>query len=61
MGAADLTNLIKRRAVTNTDKSDQVSTANLPGSNGKRKVGFVEEAVEHDVGKRAKLSGTDDK
>lgn len=57
IGAADLTNLIKRRAVTNTDESDQAST----GSNGKRKVGFVEEAVEVDVGKRAKLSGTDDK
>ena len=61
IGAADLTNLIKRRAATNFDESDQASTANTLRSNGKRKVGFVEEAVEVDVGKRAKLSGTDDK
>lgn len=59
-GAADLTNRIKRRGVTNTGEVDQASTANTPKSNGKRKVG-VEEAIKVDVRKRIKLSDTDEK
>ena len=60
IGAADLTNLIKRRAGTTTDENNQASTVDTSKSNGKRKVGFAEEAVNVEVRKRAKLSDTDD-
>lgn len=59
IGAADLTNLIKRRVGTTTDENNQASTVNASKSNGKRKVGFAEEAVNVEVHKRAKLSDTD--
>lgn len=61
IGAADLTNLVKRKAATATDEVNQSSTANTLESNGKRKVGFAGEAADIDVHKRAKVSDTDNK
>ena len=58
IGAADLTNLIKRKSATITDEINQDTMANIMTSNGKRKVGFPEDV---DVHKKAKLSDTDEK
>lgn len=60
IGAADLTNLIKRKTVATTQKVDQDTEANALKSNGKRKIGLVEEAVDVDLGKKVKLSDADD-
>lgn len=60
IGAADLTNLIKRKAVTTTNEFKQDKTVTTLESNGKRRVGFAEEAIDIDERKKAKLSITDE-
>lgn len=58
ISAADLTNLVKRKTVTSTEEINQDTTQNTLTNNGKRKVGFAEDAVDVDEHKRAKLSDT---
>lgn len=56
IGAADLTNLVKRKNATATRQlGPEIESIQLE-SNGKRKVGFVEEVVDVGTGKKAKLS-----
>ena len=54
-GAKDLSNLVKRKKPT-ADLTPAVGEEDFSKTNGKRKVGFVEEVVEVGTGKKARLS-----
>ena len=60
IGAADLTNLIKRKSATTTDGTEETTEANVLKSNGKRKAEVAHEDVDVGLGKKAKLSDTGD-
>ncbi|KAL8985713.1 MAG: hypothetical protein Q9205_000664 [Flavoplaca limonia] len=58
-GAKDLSNLVKRKKPT-ADPTPTIGEEDISKTNGKRKVGFVEEVVEVGTGKKARLSDGDE-
>ncbi len=60
IGAADVTNLIKRKTVTSSKEIGQENEVTPVKNAAKRKLGFVEEVVDVGKGKKAKLSDAQD-
>jgi hypothetical protein len=60
IGAADVTNLIKRKTVTSSKEIDQENKVMPLKNAAKRKVGYVEEVVDVGKGKKAKQSDAQD-
>lgn len=60
IGAADLTNLVKRKTVATTKELDQAIEESALKRNAKRKFGCLEEAIDVGVGNRVKLPEAED-
>ena len=59
-GAADLTNLVKRKKAVAAKDFDQATDLLSTKSNGKRKVEFAKEVIDVGAGKKAKISDVDE-